>query len=96
MQELRSKCDAGPGYRRLPAHDMTYYRDAPGVSVIGFSFRVPGDGAETLRRAFLAGHDPVTSVEPNRWAPDRPTPALSSESISNTGQSRPEGYRVRS
>jgi hypothetical protein len=32
---------------------MTYYRDALGVSVIGFSFRVPGGADETLWQALL-------------------------------------------
>jgi len=64
--KLRSKCDAGHGYRRLPAHDMTYYRDVPGVSVIGFSFRLPGGADETLWQTLLAGRDLVTSVEAER------------------------------
>jgi acyl transferase domain-containing protein len=38
--------------------------------VIGFSFRVPGGGAETLWQALLAGRDLVTSVDSDRWAQD--------------------------
>jgi hypothetical protein len=33
--------------------------------VIGFSFRVPGGADETLSKALLAGHDLVTSIEPD-------------------------------
>jgi phthiocerol/phenolphthiocerol synthesis type-I polyketide synthase C len=57
----------------LSAHTyphMTYYRDVPGVAVIGFSFRLLGSAAETLRRALLAGRDLVTSVESDGWAQD--------------------------
>jgi acyl transferase domain-containing protein len=49
---------------------MTYYRDVPGVAVIGFSFRLPGGADETLWQALLAGRDLVSSVEPDRWAQD--------------------------
>jgi hypothetical protein len=44
---------------------MTYYRDVPGVAVIGFSFRLPGGGAdETLWQALLARRDLVTRLKP--------------------------------
>jgi phthiocerol/phenolphthiocerol synthesis type-I polyketide synthase C len=49
---------------------MTYYRDVPGVAVIGFSFRLPGGADETLWQALLAGRDLVTSVESDRWSQD--------------------------
>ena len=49
---------------------MTYYRDVPGVAVIGFSFRLPGGADETLWQALLAGRALVSSVEPDRWAQD--------------------------
>jgi phthiocerol/phenolphthiocerol synthesis type-I polyketide synthase C len=49
---------------------MTYYRDVPGVAVIGFSFRMPGGTDEALWQALLAGRDLVTSVESDRWAQD--------------------------
>jgi acyl transferase domain-containing protein len=63
---LEWKYDAGHGYRQLPAHDVTYYRDLAAVAVISFSFRLHG---RSLWQALLACHDLVTSVEPNRWAP---------------------------
>src|SRR3984957_2820953 len=49
---------------------MTYYRDVPGVAVIGFAFRLPGGADETLWQALLAGRDLVTSVEADRWSQD--------------------------
>jgi phthiocerol/phenolphthiocerol synthesis type-I polyketide synthase C len=45
---------------------MTYYRDVPGVTVIGFSFRLPGGTDETLWQALLQGRDLVTSVDSDR------------------------------
>src|SRR3984957_2017047 len=47
---------------------MTYYRDESAISVIGFSFRMPGGSDEALWKALLEGRDLVTSVEPDRWA----------------------------
>jgi hypothetical protein len=67
---FEKKYDADHGYRRVPAHDMTYYRDVPGASVIGFSFRLPRGVDETLWQTLPAGHDLVTSVEPDRWVQD--------------------------
>jgi phthiocerol/phenolphthiocerol synthesis type-I polyketide synthase C len=49
---------------------MTYYRDESAISVIGFSFRMPGGSDEALWKALLEGRDLVTSVEPDRWAQD--------------------------
>jgi acyl transferase domain-containing protein len=46
---------------------MTYYRDGALITVIGFSFRMPGGTDETLWRSLLAG---VTSVESDRWTED--------------------------
>jgi phthiocerol/phenolphthiocerol synthesis type-I polyketide synthase C len=47
---------------------MTYYRDGSPVSVIGFSFRMPGGSDEALWQALLDGRDLVTSVDADRWA----------------------------
>ena len=49
---------------------MTYYRDVPGVAVIGFAFRLPGGTDEALWQALLAGRDLVTSVDSDRWSQD--------------------------
>ena len=48
---------------------MTYYRDVTGVTVICFTFRLPGGTDETLWHA-LRGCDLVTSVDSDRWAQD--------------------------
>src|ERR1700692_1888474 len=49
---------------------MTYYRDVPGVAVIGFSFRLPGGADETLWQGVFGRRDLCPSVDSDRGAQD--------------------------
>jgi acyl transferase domain-containing protein/NADPH:quinone reductase-like Zn-dependent oxidoreductase/acyl carrier protein len=47
---------------------MTNNKDRSPVAVVGFSFRLPAAGGETLWNSLLAGKDLVSTVDADRWA----------------------------